>query len=129
METKAHPNPNGCLARALPDEPFFVLLARDQTAPATIRWWSDARAQLGVEGERKQDAEQLSEALDTAVAMELWRLQNDGTWREEIDDRTEGMARTIASVVSPDENVDNIWRAWIGEARAALAFADETHNG
>lgn len=81
METKANPNPGGCLAKALPDEPFFVLLARDPTAPATIRWWAERRAQLGVEGDKRQEGEQLIEALDTATAMEEWRKQHDGEWR------------------------------------------------
>jgi hypothetical protein len=33
METRANPNPNGCLARAMPDEPMFILLGRDLEAP------------------------------------------------------------------------------------------------
>lgn len=81
METKANPNPNGCLAKALPDEPFFVLLARDETGPDVIRFWADRRAQIGIEGDRRQDAEQLTEALETADAMEAWRAENDGAWR------------------------------------------------
>ncbi len=81
METKANPNPAGCLARALPDEPFLVLLARDKAAPDTIRFWADRRAQMGVEEEIDQDAEQLSEALTTADAMEAWRIAHDGEWR------------------------------------------------
>lgn len=82
METKANPNPNGCLAKALPDEPFFVLLARDPCAPGGIRHWADERAELGLDGDRRQDAEQLTEALETADAMEVWRGANDGRWRE-----------------------------------------------
>lgn len=81
METKANPNPNGCLAKALSDEPFFVLLARDLIAPTVIRAWADRRAQLGVVGDRRQDAEQLQEALETADAMEKWREEHDGEWR------------------------------------------------
>lgn len=86
METKANPNPNGCLAKALPDEPFFVLLARDETAPETIRKWADLRAQLGIEGDRRQDAEQLAEALQTAEIMASWRAANEGRWRGESPD-------------------------------------------
>lgn len=81
METKANPNPNGCLARALPDEPFLVLLARDLAAPKTIRFWAEERAQMGIEEVHEQDAEQLSEALETAEAMEAWRARNEGAWR------------------------------------------------
>ena len=81
METKANPNPDGCLAKALPDEPFFVLLARDLTAPGTIRFWADQRAQASVDDEHYQDAGQLTEAFETADAMEAWREANDGLWR------------------------------------------------
>ena len=125
METKANPNPNGCLARALPDEPFLVLLARDPCAPIAIRFWADQRAQLGVEGDRRQDAEQLAEALETADAMAAWREANDGAWRPgSVGPRLEGMARVIAAACSPEENVDLIWTAHLAEARAAIVYAD-----
>ena len=81
METKANPNATGCLAKALPTEPFFVLLARDRATPATIRFWGEERARLGIESEERMDAEQLTEAFDLAEAMTAWRADNEGTWR------------------------------------------------
>lgn len=81
METKNNPKPNGCLARALPDEPMFILLGRDRCAPDSIRFWADQRSQLGVEQGERQDAEQLTEALETADVMSAWRQRNDGAWR------------------------------------------------
>lgn len=84
MDTKLNPDPRGCYHRALPDEPRFALLARDPCAPDTIRFWADQRAQLGVEQEIDQDAEQLSEALETADAMERWREANEGAWRKRV---------------------------------------------
>jgi hypothetical protein len=83
METKANPDPNGCLARALPDEPFIVLLARDSCAPGALLFWADQRAQLGIESERRQDAQQLTDVIETAEAMEKWREDNDGKWRQQ----------------------------------------------
>ena len=81
METKNNPTPGSCLAKALPDEPMFILLARDRCAPDTIRFWADQRSQLGVEQGESQDAEQLLEALETAEEMGAWRARNDGGWR------------------------------------------------
>jgi hypothetical protein len=86
VETKANPNPNGCLAKALPTEPMFILLGRDRAAPATIRFWADQRAQLGIEDGESQDAEQLSEAIDTAEAFARWRAENEGAWRNHRPD-------------------------------------------
>ena len=43
MGTKSNPAPNDCYARALPDEPLFVLLARDLTAPSLIERWAELR--------------------------------------------------------------------------------------
>ncbi len=83
METKLNPNPNGCLAKALPDEPFFVLLARDPCAPAAICHWAELRAKASVEDDRPQDAEQLSEAFETAEKMAGWRNGNHGRWKRE----------------------------------------------
>lgn len=100
MESKLNPNPQGCLAKALPDEPFFVLLARDCCAQDAIRFWADQRAQLGVEGDRRQDAEQLTEALETAEAMEQWREANEGRWRgEQPTWGTEAVAEAIESLL------------------------------
>lgn len=76
METRANPNPHGCLARALPDEPIFALLGRDIAAPDTIRRWAQIRLEAGTE------IEQVHEALATADAMENWRLAHDGDWRD-----------------------------------------------
>jgi hypothetical protein len=76
METKANPNPNGCLARALPDEPMFILLGRDPSAPAAIRGWVDERSKL-----ENQDSSQLAAALNDASEFEAWRIAHDGEWR------------------------------------------------
>lgn len=83
METKDNPNPGGCLAKALPDEPMFILLGRDPSAPDAIRRWCELRALDSVSGEKRQDAEQLDEAFLTAEAMEAWRESNAGRWHQE----------------------------------------------
>ena len=57
----------GGMAKAFNDEPTFVLLARDITAPATIREWCRLRCLHGKN--TPQDA-QIKEALQMAEMME-----------------------------------------------------------
>ena len=40
MGTKLTELRDGCFARALDDEPMFVLLARDTSAPSLVRLWA-----------------------------------------------------------------------------------------
>lgn len=73
MATKNNPGEFDCYENAGPDEPLFVLLARDETAPATIRHWVSRR----LVGENNLvDDPQIVEALQCADSMEAWRLQN-----------------------------------------------------
>lgn len=70
MSTKNHPSPYDCYAKAAPDEPVFVLLARDDLAPDLVRQWAERRMALG------EDQRKVSEAFDCADAMEQWRRDN-----------------------------------------------------
>lgn len=58
---------NSCLNRAKDDEILFVLLGRDKTAPATIRFWCGQRI---LSGKNKQDDPQIVDALKCARLME-----------------------------------------------------------
>ena len=99
METKESPNPNGCLAKALADEPFFVLLARDASAPDIVRAWAAQRAEDVQNGHKPQgDMLQVNEALETADAMTKWRLDN---WPKRKGE-TPPPARTVYWVTSPN---------------------------
>lgn len=62
-------SPRSCLNRSAPDEPLFVLCARDHTAPAAIRLWASMNHGI-------QPPDKLQNALDTADHMEKWRGQN-----------------------------------------------------
>jgi hypothetical protein len=70
--SKNNPGPNSCYAKAKPDEPMFVLLARDPLASELVRWWAECRAAHT----EPRDMKKISEALDCADAMEKWRLAN-----------------------------------------------------
>lgn len=67
MGTKKNPGKWDCYAKAEEDEPVFVLLGRDATAPLVVRRWADERELMG------DDAEKIAEARRCADAMEIWR--------------------------------------------------------
>jgi hypothetical protein len=83
--TKNNPDEFDCYANAEPDEPMFVLLARDPTAPSLLRWWVRMRKGFG-----KHSAEQDAQALAIADAMEAWREEN----------RVDAAAETPSNLIS-----------------------------
>lgn len=74
MGTKLNPGAFDCYHKALPDEPMFVLLARDPLAPEVVRTWARAR----MLDKRREDAgdgkdAKYDEAMACAQAMTDWR--------------------------------------------------------
>ncbi len=72
MGTKTNPGQYDCYANAEPDEPMFVLLARDPIAPILVEIW----AQLRAEASQTDDSAMVEEAEDCATAMRDWREKN-----------------------------------------------------
>lgn len=70
MGTKNDPAQFDCYGKADPDEPLFVLLARDPIAPLLVEFW----AMLN-EAEFQNPAK-TSEARRCAAAMRQWRKSN-----------------------------------------------------
>jgi len=52
MSTKLEPGKFDWYAAALPDEPYFIVLARDDSAPRIVRDWADRRELEISQGER-----------------------------------------------------------------------------
>ena len=73
MATKNNPSEYDCYQNAEPDEPIFVLVARDITAPDTIRDWCMHRVK---EGKNGADDDQIQAALGCANLMEAWYMKN-----------------------------------------------------
>lgn len=69
MGTKANPAPCDCYANAAPDEPLFVLLARDKHAPALVWLWAAMRE---IDGEPE---DVIREARECALAMAQYRAE------------------------------------------------------
>lgn len=82
MGTKNEPGKYDCYANALPDEPMFILLARDSTAPGRVEWWAKYReTEIDVGKRPETDRAMVAEARKCASDMRLWRMNNDGKWR------------------------------------------------
>ncbi len=67
MATKNNPGEYDCYANAEPDEPMFILLARDKHAPTLIWLWAAMRA---IDGESQ---EKITEAHQCIAAMLDWQ--------------------------------------------------------
>lgn len=72
MGTKNNPGPFDCYAKAGPDEPIFVLRAKDPLAPALVRLWAHVR-RVYDSAKGEHDASKYSEAMSCALQMETWR--------------------------------------------------------
>ena len=74
MGTKNNPGKFDCYVNAEPDEPMFVLLARDASAPASVEEWAEKRAQAIRDGAKPEsDWPMITEARECAQAMREWR--------------------------------------------------------
>lgn len=84
MGTKLNQGAFDCYNNALPDEPMFILLARDPHASGLVFMWSDLRDAAIQDGKRPEsDRPMVTEAHECAAAMREWRIANDGRWRTE----------------------------------------------
>src|SRR6266446_8725134 len=92
MGTKASPSAYDCYANAEPDEPLFVLLARDPLAEYLVAAWAAMRARdvstavrmildgivaLGDKPDLPYQSEKSVEAQQCSKAMREWRLALD----------------------------------------------------
>lgn len=73
-----------CFKSALPDEPAYVLLARDESAPKLVRQWAAIRQALISAGLKPEsDQRQVDESYALADQMEAWRRDADEAWRNQ----------------------------------------------
>jgi hypothetical protein len=77
MGTKEKPSAFDCHAKAEPDEPYFVLLARDVDGPLLVELWARLRERSN-EGahHNMDDGAKVAEARAIAADMRAWRLEN-----------------------------------------------------
>jgi hypothetical protein len=83
MGSKNNPGKFDCYSNALPDEPMFILLARDPYAPWLLEEWAGEREAQIENGRRPtSDMAMVVEARQCAENMREWRKTNDGKWRK-----------------------------------------------
>ena len=77
MGTKNNPGEFDCYENAEPDEPMFVLLARDPAAPELVEAWANRRLALINEHLKPEsDKAMIVEARECAEAMRKWRREH-----------------------------------------------------
>lgn len=115
MGTKANPNPAyDCYANAEPDEPMFVLLARDPRAAVLVNLWA-AMSRMD-----EEDPTKIAEAEKTANEMVMWMLAKR-PGREPIG--VAGAACALAVLAEMSGAVVHIWQ----QALEPLAMGNYTH--
>jgi hypothetical protein len=86
MGSKNKPGKFDCYANAMPDEPMFVLLARDPEFYSLVSEWAKRRALDIACGDRPQsDQDLVDEAYQCANDGARWRRMNNGAWRTPQD--------------------------------------------
>lgn len=87
MGSKLNPGAFDCFKAAMPDEPMFVLLARDLSGPTMLRAWSTRRRGEVLtaldrgditEEQAQEDLRKCQEADACADEMTIWRKRNAG---------------------------------------------------
>lgn len=78
MGTKNKPGDYDCYANADPDEPMFVLLGRDDRAPALVEQWAAISEARGTEPAK------VAEARTCAAAMRAWRAEDPNALRRTL---------------------------------------------
>lgn len=74
MGTKNNPGSFDCYANAEPDEPMFILLARDKSSPSLVEDWADDREDKIRRGLKPEsDMAMVKEARECARTMRFWR--------------------------------------------------------
>jgi hypothetical protein len=82
MGSKNEPGKFDCYANALPDEPMFVLLARDPDFERLVKEWAVRRQYAILCGDRPDsDHDLVCEALECGIRGSQWRKENMGKWR------------------------------------------------
>lgn len=96
MGTKNEPGQFDCYANAEPDEPMFILLARDPLAPLLVEMW----AQLRAESSTEDDSAMIEEAEECAESMREWRAEHRPTKRLLVLSRTPQSDKAVKAIAA-----------------------------
>lgn len=79
MGTKNDPGKYDCYEKAEPDEPMFILLARDPMAPILVELWASLRQQAA------GNPSKVAEARQCAAQMQMWKAEQDMSHTHKIE--------------------------------------------
>ena len=91
MGTKRRPGEYDCYAKALPNEPLFVLLGRDPDAPGAIETWANLRAAR--KGSSLREQQKVAESRRCARQMRRWHRRRQEAGRPVAKVRKPARAR------------------------------------
>lgn len=115
MGTKNNPGAFDCYANAHPDEPMFVLLARDKHAPTLVWLWATLRELDG------EDPKKVTEARKCVADMLTWAKEND---RQVVGIGQAGLAAVMELIRAANFSVADATNRRTGdeEMRAFLCY-------
>jgi hypothetical protein len=107
MGTRLNPGKFDCYHLARPDEPMFVLLARDEQAPTRVEDWATARfralmarAASMPEEDVRREQQKIAEAFQCANEMRAWYGREKDRERQQEEART-GYSRLNQDALEP----------------------------
>jgi hypothetical protein len=107
MGTKARPGLFDALKKAQPEEPYFVLLARDPAAVWRVLDWVSVRLDLVRYGKRPMaELPQLVEALDCAAEMVAWQVAH------RPEEMTTALAELQTAIAARRRELDRLAQAF-----------------
>ena len=117
MATKNNPGKFDCYDKAEPDEPMFVLLARDRHAVALVWLWATLRSLDG------EDEAVTAEALACAKSMVDWSVDHG---RRPVGIAASVLAGVLGLIRSANDNAEYFANSPTGddEVRRILAVID-----
>lgn len=117
MATKNNPGNFDCYDKAEPDEPMFVLLARDRHAVALVWLWATLRKL------DKEDEAVTAEALACAKSMVDWAVEHG---RKPVGIGCSVLAGVLGLIRSSNDNAEKFANSATGddEVRRILAVID-----
>ena len=133
MGTKNDPGEYDCYEKAEPNEPMFILLARDPLAPIAVRFWAEQHALMNPPLDVRPAGEELhhrrkeSEAKSCATEMERWRQKRAAP--KPFETTAGDLWNTTRRLVELLEAAgDTFHTASSTEFTAAVALAKEAEN-
>ncbi len=114
MGTKERPSAFACYHNAEPNEPMFILLARDERAPGLVEEWCRLSEQRGTSQEK------IDEAYECAAAMRAYRSGREHAKAVDVAE----MLRHAAGYIEGADHDENEYQDAISFAKSLRIQAE-----